>query len=55
MVACVNKNMKVRMKNDYNCESRDMLIFDEACCHRSSKILHVERYPLRFLFKKDVT
>ena len=29
-----------------------MLIFDEAGCHRGSKLLFSDRYVLRFLFRE---
>ena len=37
---------------DISCNQGDMLIFDEAGCHRGSKLLFSDRYVLRFLFKR---
>lgn len=37
---------------DYNCKQGDMLIFDEAGCHRGSKLLFSDRYVMRFFFKR---
>lgn len=38
--------------HDYSCEAGDMLIFDEAGCHRGSRLTLSDRYVLRFLFKR---
>tara|TARA_B100001027_G_C16219425_1_gene309060 strand:- start:120 stop:923 length:804 start_codon:yes stop_codon:yes gene_type:complete len=46
-------NNETNHDHDFQCETGDMLIFDEAGCHRGSKILYSDRYVLRFLFKRE--
>ena len=50
------KKIKEAKNNSYNydisCKQGDMIIFDEAGCHRGSKLLFTDRYVLRFLFKR---
>lgn len=51
----INQKFEYSYVHDYECESGDMLIFDEAGCHRGSKILYSDRYALRFLYRRDLT